>query len=87
MPVLVWGNGACSGDGTGYAGFLLDIASHGFLVISSGAPGGTVGTVAQDMTDSISWAAEQSGGSSTYGNIDGTNVAAAGHSCGGASLV
>lgn len=50
MPVFVWGNGACSGDGTGYATFLLEIASHGFLVVSSGAPGGTVGTTAQDMT-------------------------------------
>lgn len=81
MPVLVWGNGACSGDGTGYATFLLEIASHGFLVVSSGAPGGTVGTTAQDMTASIEWAAGE--GASAYGTIDAANIAAAGHSCGG----
>jgi len=38
LPVIAWGNGACGMDGSGFANFLLEIASHGFLVIADGAP-------------------------------------------------
>jgi dienelactone hydrolase len=39
MPVVAWGNGACGTDGTGFANFLTQIASHGYIVIADGAPG------------------------------------------------
>lgn len=36
LGVLVWGNGGCSADGAGARRHLLEIASHGYLVIAPG---------------------------------------------------
>ena len=36
LPVYIWGNGACSADGTSSRNHLLEIASHGYLVIAAG---------------------------------------------------
>ncbi len=36
MPIVVWGNGGCAGDGAGQRLHLLEIASHGYLVIANG---------------------------------------------------
>tara|TARA_A100001391_G_scaffold130111_6_gene89471 strand:+ start:28358 stop:29260 length:903 start_codon:yes stop_codon:yes gene_type:complete len=36
LGVLVWGNGACSDNPAPHAAHLLEIASHGYLVIASG---------------------------------------------------
>jgi hypothetical protein len=36
LGVLVWGNGACSDDGASARMHLLEIASHGYLVIANG---------------------------------------------------
>jgi hypothetical protein len=36
LPIVVWGNGACSMDGLYFQGFLTKIASHGFLVVVAG---------------------------------------------------
>jgi hypothetical protein len=56
MPVLVWGNGACSDDGTSAQNFLAQVASHGFVAISSGAPGGSGGSTTVDwMTEAVEW--------------------------------
>jgi dienelactone hydrolase len=38
MPILIWGTGGCSDNGLGYSGFLKEIASHGYFVISGGHP-------------------------------------------------
>src|SRR5690606_38254751 len=38
LPVLIWGTGGCSDNGLGYSGFLKEIASHGYFVISGGHP-------------------------------------------------
>ena len=38
LPVLVWGNGACRGNGLAYETFLKQIASQGYVVIAVGAP-------------------------------------------------
>lgn len=37
LGVLVWGNGACSNDGASSRLHLLEIASHGYLVIANGS--------------------------------------------------
>src|ERR1700761_1718716 len=37
LPLLVWANGGCSGDGAGARLFLSEIASHGYLVVAPGA--------------------------------------------------
>jgi dienelactone hydrolase len=36
LPVVAWGNGACSNAGLLFQTFLSEIASHGFVVIASG---------------------------------------------------
>ena len=36
LPIVSWGNGACMHAGNRFRGFLTEIASHGFLVISAG---------------------------------------------------
>jgi hypothetical protein len=39
LPVLAWGNGACSADGNSFRLFLTEIASHGYLAIANGPIG------------------------------------------------
>lgn len=39
MPIIAWGNGGCSGNGSGFRWFLSEIASYGFLVIANGSIG------------------------------------------------
>lgn len=72
LPVYVFGNGGCSADGTSSRNHLLEIASHGYLVIASGTvprgarpaplapsqPAGklSVETATQLLTDAIDWA-------------------------------
>lgn len=45
LPIVAWGNGGCSGDGASVRLHLLEIASHGYLVIANGTiksgPGAT----------------------------------------------
>ncbi|TID25077.1 hypothetical protein E2P81_ATG04181 [Venturia nashicola] len=41
MPVLIWGNGGCTFSGTPYAPFLTEVASHGYICIANGPPGGS----------------------------------------------
>ena len=38
LGVVAWGNGGCSDDGASSRFHLLEIASHGYLVIASGHP-------------------------------------------------
>lgn len=35
LPVMVWGNGACSGNGAWFSKFLDEIASHGYFIIGT----------------------------------------------------
>jgi hypothetical protein len=39
LPIMAWGNGACSADGNSFRLFLTEIASHGYLIIASGPIG------------------------------------------------
>lgn len=80
MPVLVWGNGACSDDGTSAQNFLAQIASYGFVAIASGTPGGAGGsTTVEWMTEAVEWTVAGAGGL----NVDSASIMAAGFSCGG----
>jgi dienelactone hydrolase len=38
LPIMLWGNGGCAANAGRFAGFLEDIASHGFLVITTAGP-------------------------------------------------
>ncbi|KAK2768867.1 hypothetical protein FQN54_000727 [Arachnomyces sp. PD_36] len=82
VPVLVWGNGACSSDVSQHQPFLEEIASWGILVVASGTLGGGSTTTPEMMTASIDWASDNAG-QGDYANIDATQIAAAGMSCGG----
>lgn len=39
LGIVVWGNGGCVHAGNRFRGFLTEVASHGFLVISAGSMG------------------------------------------------
>jgi dienelactone hydrolase len=38
MPFIAFGNGACGTNGAGYKNFLLEIASHGYVIAADGDP-------------------------------------------------
>lgn len=91
LPVLVWGNGACTNSPWEHFKFLNEIASHGYLVIATGyypedetAYHGDMSTPQQQM-ESIDWAIAQNSdpASPLYGKINTKAVCAAGMSCGG----
>ncbi len=70
------------GDGSSNARFLNAVASYGYLVVASGAPGGRDTTTAAMMTASIDFAVKVAG-TGKYANVDATKIMAAGFSCGG----
>lgn len=91
LPVLVWGNGACTNSPWEHYLFLNEIASHGFLVIASGyipmtdeRYRGPQSTSAQQI-EAVDWAIAQNADKASpyYGRIDVDAIAAAGMSCGG----
>ena len=82
MPVLIWGNGACSNQGKSNQALLQQIASHGFLAIAEGAPNGGGQSNAQTMKQAIDWVS-QNAGKGAYANVDASKIMAAGFSCGG----
>ena len=67
LPILVWGNGACSNSPFEHANFLNDIASYGYIVIATGIIPmtdewyrGPMSRTEQQI-ESIDWAFEQNG--------------------------
>jgi hypothetical protein len=82
LPVMVWGNGACSANGTFFRRSLFEVASHGFWVIANGMPTGSGQTTSAMQVQAINWV-KQNAGKGKYSFIDGTRIAAAGQSCGG----
>lgn len=95
LPVLLWGNGGCRGDGASARLFLEEMASHGFLVIAPGkilsGPGTPMPADDKDMGKSSKAdvlagldLAEKANEAGVYkGRIDLARVAVAGTSCGG----
>ena len=91
LPVLVWGNGACTDSPWEHYKFLNEIASHGYLVIATGyipmeekPYRGPMSTTEQQIA-SIDWAIAQNADpqSPYYQKIDVKHICAAGMSCGG----
>ena len=91
LPVLVWGNGACTNSPWEHFKFLNEIASHGYLVVATGyipmeekPYQGPMSTTEQQI-ESIDWAISQNSDPSSpyYNKIDVKNICAAGMSCGG----
>jgi hypothetical protein len=89
MPVVVWGNGACSGNGTWFQEFLTPLSAHGVLVIASGTPNGSGSTDSQMLLDAITWAANENSrpASKYFGRLDPGSISAMGQSCGGLQAI
>jgi hypothetical protein len=94
LPLYVWGNGGCSGNGLAHAAYLRQIASQGYIIVSLGAAGGgapapadgsTDATQASQMIEAIEWAERETArdGGAFHRRIDVTRIAVGGHSCGG----
>ena len=94
LPLYVWGNGGCSSNGLAHAAYLRQIASHGYVIVSLGVPGGgaaapadgsTDATQASQMIEAIEWAERETerDGGAFHRRIDVTRIAVGGHSCGG----
>jgi dienelactone hydrolase len=84
MPFIAFGNGGCGTDPTTYKNFLLEVASHGYVIAADGLAGGNIGesqTMVTDMRASVDWAT--AGGASKYGTVNTSQITTMGHSCGG----
>ncbi|KAM7198539.1 alpha/beta-hydrolase [Rhypophila sp. PSN 637] len=97
LPVMLWGNGQCWGDGLAYKDFLVETASHGIMIIANGwikeIPGRSkmVRDTTKNMTyftDSIDWIRDRAGREgSQYATVDADLLGASGHSCGGLQTI
>lgn len=102
LGVYVFGNGGCVDDGASSRLHLLEVASHGYLVIAPGrirtgpgatapaAPGAPTGrTSAKDLTTALDWALAQNADpkSPFHNRIDPKALAVSGFSCGGAQAM
>jgi len=91
LPVLVWGNGACTNSPWEHYKFLNEIASYGFIVLATGyipmeeQPYRGPMSTAQQQIESIDWAFAQNADphSPYYNKLDVKNICLAGMSCGG----
>ena len=92
LPVIVWGNGACTNSPWEHQNFLSEIASHGYIVVATGymppedgsAYQGPMSTSDQQI-EGIDWAFKVNSDPSSpyFMKLDLKNIAAAGMSCGG----
>jgi dienelactone hydrolase len=99
LPIVSWGNGACVRNGSAFATFLTQIASHGYLAISIGPKDGggrgqgAAGAVPAApptvddamLIEAIDWAIKENANRASrfYNKIDTTKIAVMGQSCGG----
>jgi hypothetical protein len=91
LPVLVWGNGACTNSPWEHYKFLNEIASYGYIVVATGfipmndePYRGPMSTTEQQI-ESMNWVEAQNADPTSpyYQKIDVKNIAVAGMSCGG----
>ena len=86
LPILVWGNGACTNSPWEHQNFLSEIASHGFLVVAIGywpAEGERyrgAQSKSEQQIEGLDWAIAQNAdkNSTYYNKLDVKNIAAAG---------
>jgi hypothetical protein len=83
LPVLIWGNGACLAQGLMFMNLLNELASYGFFIIANGLPEGGGTSTAADLTKAIDWVTANPASLKKYGNVDTSNLAVSGQSCGG----
>lgn len=95
LPILLWCNGGCMDTSIGYENMLADVASYGYVVVAIGQ----LQMMAQHHKDkhtpssmvqqALDWLCQQASDvrSPYFNKIDIDNIAAAGHSCGGAQVL
>ena len=91
LPVLVWGNGACTNSPWEHMNFLNEIASHGFIVLATGVipmdgqPYRGPMSRTEQQIESIDWIIAQNNDpkSPYYKKIDTKHICVSGMSCGG----
>lgn len=91
LPVLVWGNGACSNSPFEHMKFLNEIASYGYMVVATGYIPMTDDwykgpmSKSEQQIESIDWVYQQnkSKKSPYCKKLDVKNLCVAGMSCGG----
>jgi hypothetical protein len=86
-PIFVWGEGACTADGTSNQAAMGEIASQGYFVIADGLPRGSGSSPQNGSTllGYITWAIAENDKpcSAYYQSLDTTKIASDGFSCGG----
>ena len=98
LGLYLFGNPGCSNDGASYRLHLLEIASHGYLVIAPGrirtgpgatARGGGPYTETKELTVALDWALKQNTNAASpfRGRIDPNAIAVSGSSCGGQQAI
>ncbi|MBN2337726.1 MAG: alpha/beta hydrolase [Acidobacteria bacterium] len=95
LPVMAWGNGGCANSSQMHAPFLVEVASHGYLVVAigpyrEGAPAAKEGmtgggTKSAQLLEALDWATAENrrSGSRYSGKVAPAKFAVAGMSCGG----
>ena len=91
LPVLVWGNGACTNSPWEHYKFLNEIASYGYIIVATGfipmdeKPFRGPMSRTEQQIESIDWVIAQNAdpNSPYYQKIDVKNICVAGMSCGG----
>jgi hypothetical protein len=87
LPVLIWGNGGCAMNSSGYRGFLTTVASHGFVAVATAVVEGEATRRANvaDLKQGLDWimAENERPESPLRGKISTDRVAVMGTSCGG----
>jgi len=92
LPVVTFAGPGCEPIGTAFRPFFVELASHGFVVVASGAPeeAGRYSrtapkTKAADMNAALDWAQQQDGAAASKfkGKLDTAHMAVMGQSCGG----
>jgi hypothetical protein len=88
-PVVVWANGGCALNGLMFSKALSEWASHGFVIVSDGTPGGSgtgpLSTNGEPQRMALDWivAENERPCSQYYRKLRADRIAAMGQSCGG----
>lgn len=53
LPIIAWGNGACSNAGLLFQTFLRQVASHGYIVLASGPKNAPLPAYAQNRSEAV----------------------------------
>jgi hypothetical protein len=87
MPFITFGNGGCGTDPAPFKNFLIELASHGYVIAAVGRAGdiGQSQSMVTNHRDGVDWG--YGGKAAKYGNVNTTAITTMGQSCGGLEAV